>query len=139
MRVIMIQILRPQKPLRVWWKKCGTRNDSSAGSRPDRQARGGILSRPAGVEIKIQRDFNPNTCFRSPGAFPAGGHPRPPKAPSVVQPDPQLLLIGVGFVVRLRRWIPQPQSRHRRPRIWPSTLVLRSTAHRPSRPGAPAR
>jgi hypothetical protein len=29
------------QPPRVWWKKCGTRNDSSAGSRPDRQARGG--------------------------------------------------------------------------------------------------
>ena len=31
-----------REPLRVWWKKCGTRNDSSAGSRPGRQARGGI-------------------------------------------------------------------------------------------------
>src|ERR1700754_4362044 len=30
----------PREPLPVWWTKCGTRNDSSAGSRPDRQARG---------------------------------------------------------------------------------------------------
>src|ERR1700750_515179 len=39
----MMQIRRPRESLRVWWKKCGTRNDSSAGSRPDRQARGDIL------------------------------------------------------------------------------------------------
>src|SRR5580704_17908942 len=37
----VIQIQRPRAPLRVWWKKCGTQNDSSAGSRPGRQARGG--------------------------------------------------------------------------------------------------
>ena len=32
------RFIAPQEPLRVWWKKCGTQNDSSAGSRPGRQA-----------------------------------------------------------------------------------------------------
>jgi hypothetical protein len=49
------------------------------------------------------------------------------------------LLKGASFVVRLRQWIPQSQSRRRRPRIWPSIPVLHSTDHRPSRPGAPVK
>jgi hypothetical protein len=39
-RIIVVRV-----PLRVWWKKCGTQNDSSVGSRPGRQARGGIPKR----------------------------------------------------------------------------------------------
>jgi hypothetical protein len=31
-------IIVPRVPLRVWWKKFGTRNDSSAGSRPSAMA-----------------------------------------------------------------------------------------------------
>src|ERR1700754_2702933 len=39
----------PREPLPVWWTKCGTRNDSSAGSRPDRQARGDSGEKESGV------------------------------------------------------------------------------------------
>jgi hypothetical protein len=71
-------------------------------------------------------------CFPQGGSFPAQKPSCPPKClPS--------LLTGASFVVRLRQWIPQSQSRHHRPRIWPSIPLLHSTGHRPSLPGAPVK
>jgi hypothetical protein len=58
----MMDLLCPRKPLRVWWKKCGTRNDSSAGSRPGRQARGGILYRLASFRCPLC-DVFPDASF----------------------------------------------------------------------------
>jgi hypothetical protein len=38
--VSVIENYCPRALFRVWWKEYGTRNDSSTGSRPGRQARG---------------------------------------------------------------------------------------------------
>jgi hypothetical protein len=57
----MMEIRRPREPLGVWWKKCGTRNDSSAGSRPGRQASGGIWYWR--IRGRMRRDFIPKGPF----------------------------------------------------------------------------
>jgi hypothetical protein len=143
-----MEIRRPRESLRVWWKKCGTRNDSSAGSRPGRQARGDIGYRlasflhetklstkaPSAAQLSIPSVTSVASvrCSSPMRFFPAQKPCCPPKRlPS--------LLRGACFVLRLRQWIPQSQSQHRRRRIWPSIPLLLSTGHRPSRLGAPVK
>jgi hypothetical protein len=96
----MMEIRRPRESLRVWWKKCGTRNDSSAGSRPGRQARGDILIQD-GVFSHPETKLSPKRLPASPSVTSAASvRCFPPKR---VRPEAKVTTKAPSGV---QRWIP---------------------------------